>query len=228
MSEIEPTKPGSYEPTQPASYNPCDIYPYSDVPELPPPPPKRRRKWARLLTTMLLVVFAGTVSVLSLVYLYEQSHRNVVPIIVPHIAKSTKVATPTPDPTHPPTLTPTKNATYTADEIVQAFQAAGLPTDNLNHSDAFREAGITAVPAQSSVIFEDQSLCGGFNCGEDQVYLNVYATAIDAATVAQQFAVWIQHPSMPFRSYPYQSGRCFMDGEPLTSAYVQIVKADCV
>ena len=70
---------------------------------------------------------------------------------------------PTPTLTLAPTPTPTQNTSYTADDLVQAFQAAGLPTDNLSHGDAIREAGITAVPAQSSVIFEDPSLCGGFN-----------------------------------------------------------------
>ncbi len=156
----EPTEPVNYTPYEPTSPS------YRDIPPIPPPPPPNtRRPWWHIGVPVLMVVALVALILVPNVALSKQpilaSHLHPGVTTTAHTLATANV--PTPTLTLAPTPTPTQNTSYTADDLVQAFQAAGLPTDNLSHGDAFREAGITAVPAQSSVIFEDPSLCGGFN-----------------------------------------------------------------
>src|SRR5258708_10288917 len=221
----EPT----YQRTTPVNpYEPPTDY---GIPPIPPPPPSpmRRKWWYVVVPILMIVALISTIVIPNIGTSPKQPTHTSTNHIDPGATATAEavwtqsalanitVTASVPTPTQILAATPTKNPNYPADDIVQALQAAELPTDNLRHFDAFGNTGMTALHAQSSADFEDQSLCGGFNCGEDTVNLNVYANAVDAATVAQQFSVWIQHPNGPYRNYPYQAGRCFMDGEPLTS-----------
>jgi hypothetical protein len=233
----EPT----YQHTTPANpYEPPTDY---GLPSIPPPPPSpmRRKWWYVVVPILMIVALIATIVIPNIVTPPKQPTHTSTNHIDPDATATAEAvwtqsaldttataSVPIPTPTQILTPTPTKNPNYTADDIVQAFQAAGLPTDNLSHYDTFGNTGMTAIHALSSADFTDQSLCGGFNCGEDAVNLNVYASVGDATEVYQQFERWIQNPPGPYRNYPYQAGRCFMDGEPLTSVYVQIVKADCI
>src|SRR6266851_1899204 len=126
MSEIEPTKPGSYEPTQPASYNPYDIYPYSDVPELPPPPPKKRT-FIRYCVGVLIIIIAVLASWRATLYLYQQSQKNIAPIVVPHVVPAIPEPTATAKPT--PTPAPIKSALT----ILSDLENAGLAPTNTSY-----------------------------------------------------------------------------------------------
>jgi hypothetical protein len=231
----EPTEPVNYTPYEPTSPS------YGDIPPIPPPPPPNtRRPWWHIGVPILMGVALVTLILVPNIALSKPPAHTLATHFDPGAtaaaqagatqaaAETATASVPTPTPTIAPTPTPTKNPNYTAKDIIQAFQAAGLPTDRLTYLDAISNRGITAIQAQSYAFFDDPSLCGGFNCGEDTVSIDVYATAIDAATVYQQFERWIQYPTGPDRNEPYQAGRCFMNGEPLTTVYVQIVKADCV
>jgi len=124
------------EPTEPADYSRYEST-QTGIPPIPPPPPNTRRPWWHVAVPILIVVAMVALIVVPNVVFSKQ------PVHIPathfdpgateaaqvgatqRAADTATASVPTPTPTLAPTPTPTKNPNYTANDIIQAFQAAG-------------------------------------------------------------------------------------------------------
>lgn len=200
-------------PTTPAYplYNP-----YESISPYPPPPTKSRAKHIILVSVMVALVIVS-----SLLTLVISNYKNSSNSAIANHANSIGV-----------TPSPTQNVNYTAETIVRAFQAQGLPTDGLQYNEYLNPEN-QPIQAQSSASFVDPSYCGVISCGEGYVWLGVFSTVVDAQSAYNSIKSLILQDwqnRQPAGSAIFNSwhGRCVLQGESATSVYVLIVNRDCI
>jgi hypothetical protein len=213
-------------PTTPAAYNPYN--PYDGAPIPPPPPTPKRPPWWLLAVILViaLLLFAAT----GLVY---ETHAllsrqvGVTPTVPP-----TPTSTPTPTPI-PPTATPmvivatptpqpqatTQDAIvpYTASQIFNDFQAAGIAMANV-HTDGSWCHQCDYVPSGGAVAWDDWGGSSAINT-EIATFATTHALLDDVKTLQSDgFSVKYQ-------------GRCLLfygaSTLPDIDAYTRVMRQYC-
>ena len=239
MSEQPDTHDPLIEPTQnafPNGYNPYSsrMHTRTEVDIPPPPPPlplpKKRKTWLIVFVSvliMLLISMAGIYIGYSRMSFQQQSARSL-------------------------NATATVAALYTAQDIVDAFVAHGLRTDEVGFGESVSNwmFGISILPlALSSAQFEDNLGCGGPCADTPPRYgVWVYATSSNTRTVYQEVVqdlpnLLVSYPAAyqwrwyaaiyadngQVASYNVQMhGRCLLLGANANSQYTHIMQQYCI
>ncbi|WP_376795379.1 hypothetical protein [Thermogemmatispora sp.] len=136
-----------------------------------------------------------------------------------------------------PEPTPTSDLSYTADDILRDFIAAGAHPIFIEHNTTISQwtggAFTVSVPASSSVTFGDASDCNG-PCEPRNMGLWVYQdnTTADQAynEVSDENDQALMHPPQGLSLVPttiFIHARCLLLGADIASIYIQVVKQYC-
>ncbi|WP_069802433.1 hypothetical protein [Thermogemmatispora onikobensis] len=136
-----------------------------------------------------------------------------------------------------PLPTPTSDLSYTAEDILRDFIAAGAHPFNIQQNVTISAwtggAFSVSVPASSSVTFGDTSDCNG-PCEPRNMGLWVYQdnTAADQAynEVSEENNQALMHPPQGLSVVPttiFIHARCLLLGADTFSIYIQVVKQYC-
>ena len=181
-------------PTTPAAYSSPYSNPYESIPIPPPPPPTPKRPpwW---LLTLFLVIAVLLSAALGLAYELSGQVRPTPIVAATPTSVPTQLPAPTPTaipPTPTPvviveTATPTPSAKivpYTASEIFNDFQAAGLAMSNI-HTDNSWCHQCDYVPAGGAIAWDDWGGTSAVNT-EIATFATTHAMLDDAHTLESQ------------------------------------------
>ncbi len=232
---IEPTTPVQdyYEPTAHAPN------PYEDAIPIPPPPPhltKKPRKYLGVLLIIAILLFSASAGVFFLARSFTVDRAKPAPVVI--------VVTPTTLPTQQPTQRiatpqPTVNRNYTASDIMDDFQTAGIQPAYLSYGSTIWSwsGGVfyVGVHAKSSVTWTDDNGCNG-PCEPSNLGLWVYSSPSVAETAYNdvkndEYDLSSTTPTGPTIAGSWTSeyvhGRCLMLGSA-GDMYTQVVDQHCV
>ncbi len=229
---IEPTTPVLKYPYEPTVHAPN---PYEDAIPLPPPPPKKPRKFLGMVLVIAILLFSAA-GLFAWTYTYHVSTTQPTPVVI--------VVTPTTLPTQQPTQRiatpqPTVNQNYTARDIMDDFQTAGIQPAYLSYGSTIWSwsGGVfyVGVHAKSSVTWTDDNGCNG-PCEPSNLGLWVYSSPSVAETAYNdvkndEYDLSSTTPTGPTIAGSWTSeyvhGRCLMLGSA-GDMYTQVVDQHCV
>lgn len=226
MHDDLPAYPPSHEPTQLAG-NPYEGL-YSGLPSFAPPPPlQTRRRWGLVILWSVSLCIAFCLGyLLGGISAHPASSQQML-----HRAASTI------SPSLPASPTPTVDLTYTAVDLWNDLNAAGIHPQYVSWDQTIwswsEDSYYVSVHATSSVQFADDSTCSG-PCDSTPVGIWVYASKpeatqayIDVATAVQQGSGRsTQYSYVPTDGYAH--GRCLLIGGTQQSLYEQVVTRNCL
>jgi hypothetical protein len=226
------------------AFPPTGTYsPYPYAPDIPPPPPPLRNivrpyQVALAIVTALFLIESGI-----LVYIVgfgggTHSSSSVF-IATTTISRATKVASALSATKHSVTPTSSPNTHYTATDIIDDFEAAGLSLGYVQYGEtiyAWTGDNYTTTPfAQSSATFTSAYSCNG-PCDPANYGVWVYNNSTDARTAYTEVLQDMQQPSTPngptywptSPSGALVHGRCLMLEADANSPFAQVMTQNCM
>jgi hypothetical protein len=220
--------------------NPVDPYAYQ--PDIPPPPPPLRNvvrpyQIALVIVSALFLIETGLL--IYIVGFWGLSHfasSISITTTAPRVTKASSTSTTT---KQPASATPPPSTHYTATDIIDDFEAAGLSISSVQYGEtiyAWTSDNYTTTPfAQSSATFTSAYSCNG-PCDPANYGVWVYNNSTDARTAYTEVLQDMQQPSTPYGPTYWPTspsgalvhGRCLMLGADANSQFAQVMTQNCM